>query len=143
MAYCASRFGRLIDRPSIFDAENEEYAAECCRDIWAARYPLEPFDLDIDEFDGNNSNGIENDSASSEIYIIVQRYHGLADHFASPFVSESVYHVAAIRRYTRFLDLIRKGVRITREDTRLVPSLDILLMWLAHQVCVVTTSLSC
>ncbi|XP_044427026.1 glycine-rich domain-containing protein 2 isoform X4 [Triticum aestivum] len=133
VAYCASRFGRLIDRPSILDAENEEHVADCCRDIWAARYPLEPFDLDNNEFDGNNSNGIENDSANSEIFMMVQTYAGLADHFASPFVSEGVYHVAARRRYTCFLDLIRKGVCTTREDTRLVPSLDILLMWLAHQ----------
>ncbi|KAF7101019.1 hypothetical protein CFC21_102422 [Triticum aestivum] len=133
VAYCASRFGRLIDRPSILDAENEEHAADCCRDIWAARYPLEPFDLDNNDFDGNNSNAIENDSANSEIFMMVQTYAGLADHFASPFVSEGVYHVAARRRYTCFLDLIRKGVCTTREDTRLVPSLDILLMWLAHQ----------
>ncbi|VAI74089.1 unnamed protein product [Triticum turgidum subsp. durum] len=116
-----------------FHHENEEHVADCCRDIWAARYPLEPFDLDNNEFDGNNSNGIENDSANSEIFMMVQTYAGLADHFASPFVSEGVYHVAARRRYTCFLDLIRKGVCTTREDTRLVPSLDILLMWLAHQ----------
>ncbi|XP_047047917.1 glycine-rich domain-containing protein 2 isoform X2 [Lolium rigidum] len=132
-SYCISRFGRLIDRPSILDAENEEYAADCCRDLWAARYPLDPFDLDNNEFDGSNLNAIDNDDANSEIVKIVQTYAGLAARFASPFVSEGVYHVAAKRRYMRFLDLIREGVCTTRQDTRLVPSLDILLMWLAHQ----------
>lgn len=132
-SYCTSRFGRLIDRPSVLDAENEEYAADCCRDLWAARYPLEPFDLDNNEFDGNNLNAIDNDNANSEIVKMVQTYAGLAARLASPFVSEGVYHVAAKRRYMCFLDLIREGVCATREDTRLVPSLDILLMWLAHQ----------
>ncbi|CAM0881186.1 unnamed protein product [Alopecurus aequalis] len=132
-SYCASRFGRLINRPSILDAENEEYAADCCRDLWAARYPLEPFDLDNNEFDGNNLNVTQIDNANSEIVKIVQTYVGLAARFASPFVLQGVYHVAAKRRYMCFLDLIRKGVCATREDTRLVPSLDILLMWLAHQ----------
>jgi hypothetical protein len=141
-SYCISRFGRLIDRPSILDAENEEYAADCCRDLWAARYPLDPFDLDNNEFDGSNLNAIDNDNANTEIVKIVQTYAVLAARFASPFVSEGVYHVAAKRRYMRFLDLIREGVCTTRQDTRLVPSLDILLMWLAHQVCLVTTSQS-
>uniref|UniRef100_A0ACD5X8N6 Uncharacterized protein n=1 Tax=Avena sativa TaxID=4498 RepID=A0ACD5X8N6_AVESA len=131
--YCASRFGRLIDRPSILDAENEEYAADCCRDLWAIRYPLEPFDLDYDDFDGTNLNAIDNRNANSEIVKIVQTYAGLAARFASPFVLQGVYHVAAERRYMYFLDLIKKGACAAIEDGRLVPSLDILLMWLAHQ----------
>ncbi|KAF0920798.1 hypothetical protein E2562_037215 [Oryza meyeriana var. granulata] len=128
-AYCASRFGRLINRPSILDADNEEYAVDHCRDVWAAHYPSEPFDLEDNETEGNNSNN----NASDVIVKMVQRYTGLAARFASPFISEGVYHVAARRRYVRFLELIKKTVSTTQGNTRLVPSLDILLMWLAHQ----------
>uniref|UniRef100_J3KZN0 GRPD C-terminal domain-containing protein n=2 Tax=Oryza brachyantha TaxID=4533 RepID=J3KZN0_ORYBR len=128
-AYCASRFGRLINRPSILDADNEEYAADHCRDVWAERYPSEPFDLSDNGTEGNCSN----DNAAGEIVKMVQRYAGLAARFASPFISEGVYHVAARRRYVRFLELIKKTVNTTQCCTRFVPSLDILLMWLAHQ----------
>ncbi|KAK8452744.1 hypothetical protein SEVIR_5G161200v4 [Setaria viridis] len=130
--YCLSRFGRLIDRPSILDAENEEYAEERCRDVWAAHYPSEPFDLHRNEIDGNSDDDIAYANANSEIVEMVRRYAGLAAHFASPFVREGVYHVAARRRYVCFLDLMKKVVGTTQDQTRLVPSLDILLMWLAH-----------
>lgn len=134
-----SRFGRLIDRPSILDVENEEYAEDCCRDVWATHFPSEPFDLDTNDIDGNGVDDITYDSVDGEIVKMVRRYSGLADRFASPFVCEGVYHVAARRRYVRFLDLIKKVVCATQECTRLVPSLDILLMWLAHQVCIYIT----
>ncbi|KAL6874649.1 hypothetical protein ACP4OV_013314 [Aristida adscensionis] len=131
--YCMSRFGCLIDRPSILDQENEEYAEDRCRDFWAARYPSEPFDLDSNEIDANRAGDIAYDDANSEIVGMVKKYTGLADRFASPFVCEVVYHVAARRRYVRFLDLVKKAARSTTENTRLVPGLDILLMWLSHQ----------
>ncbi|KQK04255.1 hypothetical protein BRADI_2g12637v3 [Brachypodium distachyon] len=102
-------------------------------DVWAARYPLEPFDLYNNDFDGNKLNGIDKNNANGEIVKLIRAYASLAARFASPFISEGVYHVAAKRRYVRFLDLVNKRVCTTREDTRLVPSFDILLMWLAHQ----------
>nr|CAB3477132.1 unnamed protein product [Digitaria exilis] len=131
-AYCLSRFGCLIDRPSILDAENEEYAEDQCRDVWAAHYPSEPFDLHSNEIDGN-VDGNACDNASGELMEMVRQYAGLAAHFASPFVREAVYHVAARQRYMRFLELIKKVVGTIQEQVRLVPRLDILLMWLAHQ----------
>lgn len=133
-AYCSSRFGRLIDRPCILDAENEKYAEDHCRVIWAAYYPSEPFDLDGNEItDENCVDGIACNNTNSEILETVRRYRGLAARFSSPFVWEGVYHVAARRRYVRFLDLVKNVVCATQEQTRLVPSLEILLMWLAHQ----------
>ncbi|CAD6231421.1 unnamed protein product [Miscanthus lutarioriparius] len=131
--YCMSRFGCLINRPSILDVENEVYAEDRCRDVWATHFPSEPFDIDTNEIDGNSVDNITCDNVNGEIVKMVTRYAGLADCFASPFVREGVYHVAARRRYARFLDLIKKVVCATQECTRLVPSLDILLMWLAHQ----------
>lgn len=132
-AYCTSRFGRLINRPSIFDMENEEYAEDLCRDVWATHFPSEPFDLDSNEIGGNSVDNITCDNVNGEIVKMVRQYAGLADRFASLFVQEGVYHVAARRRYVRFLDLMKKVACATQECTRLVPSLDILLMWLAHQ----------
>lgn len=96
-------------------------------------YPSEPFDLHSNEIDGN-VDGISCDNASGELMEMVRQYAGLAAHFASPFVREAVYHVAARQRYMRFLELIKKVVGTIQEQVRLVPSLDILLMWLAHQV---------
>ncbi|XP_066306292.1 uncharacterized protein [Miscanthus floridulus] len=144
-AYCISRFGRLINRPSILDVENEVYAEDHCRDVWATHFPSEPFDLDTNEIDGNSVDNISCDNVNGEIVKMVRRYTGIADRFASPFVWEGVYHVAARRPYVRFLDLIKKVVCATQECTRLVPSLYILLIWLAHQsfpVCYATDMLA-
>jgi hypothetical protein len=135
VAHCLSRFGRIINRPSILDAENEEYAEDCCRDVWAARYPSEPFDLECNEIEGNSADSISFEGTGSEILEMVRGYAGLPARFASPFIREGVYHVAAKRRYVRFLDLVRKVTSTTTELARLVPSLDVLLMWLSHQVC--------
>ena len=110
------------------------YAEDRCRDVWATHFPSEPFDIDTNEIDGNSVDNISCDNVNGEIVKMVRRYTGIADRLASPFVWEGVYHVAARRRYVRFLDLIKKVVCATQECTRLVPSLDILLMWLAHQV---------
>nr|CAB3473098.1 unnamed protein product [Digitaria exilis] len=108
------------------------YAEDRCRDVWAVHYPSEPFDLHSNEIDGN-VDGNACDNASGELMEMVRQYAGLAAHFASPFVREAVYHVAARQRYMRFLELIKKVVGTIQEQVRLVPSLDILLMWLAHQ----------
>ncbi|GJN31929.1 hypothetical protein PR202_gb20389 [Eleusine coracana subsp. coracana] len=133
VSYCSSRFRRIIDRPSILDTENEEYAEDCCRDVWAASYPSEPFDLEYNEIEGNSVDNKSYDNASGEIVEMVRRYSGLSARFVSPFVREGVYHVAAKRRYIRFLDFVKKVACPATELTRLVPSLDILLMWLSHQ----------
>ncbi|XP_073009152.1 glycine-rich domain-containing protein 2 [Typha latifolia] len=123
--YCASRFGNLIDRPAIFDDENEDYAADRCREIWAVKYPSEPFDLEIPAPEDGDGEGIV------ELFEIVAKYRSLHSNFADPFVSETVYLVAAKRRYLDFLHLAKRFEG--RRGVRLVPTSDILLMWLAHQ----------
>lgn len=126
--YCASRFGELIDRPAIFDEENEEYAFGQCREIWGLRYPSEPFDLEIAEDDEGGAIG--NDG--SDLFTAVASYGSLYSHFSDPFVSETVYLVFARRRYLNFLHISRRFEE--EKGLRMVPTSDILLMWLTHQV---------
>ncbi|XP_019704133.1 uncharacterized protein [Elaeis guineensis] len=122
--YCASRFGELIDRPAIFDEENEEYAFGRCREIWGLRYPSEPFDLEIAEDDEGGASG-------GDLFAAVARCGSLYSHFSDPFVSETVYLVFARRRYLNFLHISRRFEE--EKGLRMVPTSDILLMWLTHQ----------
>ncbi|XP_074566145.1 glycine-rich domain-containing protein 2 isoform X2 [Curcuma longa] len=129
LEYCISRFGALIDRPLIIDDENEEYAYYRCREIWAARYPSEQFDFDVDEATEYEEE-VGAEESDSDLFAVVQRYRMLPSFFSDPFVSETVYLVAAQRRYFSFLHLSR-----VLEDgpLRLVPTSDVLLMLLSHQ----------
>uniref|UniRef100_A0A1D1Z4F1 GRPD C-terminal domain-containing protein n=1 Tax=Anthurium amnicola TaxID=1678845 RepID=A0A1D1Z4F1_9ARAE len=136
--YCVSRFGRLVDRPAIFDDENEEYASNRCRDMWAVRYPSEPFDLETnpeeqeedEEGDGGTDFGIGSPSAGDDLFPVVTNYSTLYSSLADPFVAETVYLVSARQRYKGFLHLCRQS---THGAARMVPTSDILLMWLTHQ----------
>ncbi|KAG1326272.1 glycine-rich domain-containing protein 1 [Cocos nucifera] len=123
--YCASRFGELIDRPAIFDEENEEYAFGRCREIWGLRYPSEPFDLEIVEDDEGGASG------GGDLFAAVARCGSLDSRFSDPFVSETVYLVFAKRRYLNFLQISRRFEE--EKGLRMVPTSDILLMWLTHQ----------
>ncbi|XP_009405435.1 glycine-rich domain-containing protein 2 [Musa acuminata AAA Group] len=125
--YCTLRFGALVDRPLIIDDENEEYAYNRCREVWAVRYPSEPFDLEVDSAEDGEASGKCEDHLSA----VVARYRTLYSFFCDPFVSETVYLVAARRRYSSFLHLSRRSI----EDgmLRMVVTSDIFLIWLTHQ----------
>lgn len=122
--YCVSRFGFLIDRPAIFDDENEDYALSRCREIWELRYPSEPFDLEI-------STASEEPPDGGDVLARIRRHASLAANFSDPFMAETVYLVAAKRRYLDFLRLVKS---LPANGFRLVPTSDVLLMWLTHQV---------
>ncbi|KAK8967683.1 hypothetical protein KSP40_PGU003618 [Platanthera guangdongensis] len=127
--YCLSRFGTLVDRPAILDEENEEYAADLCREIWNLRHPSEPFDLEIDA--DNSSEAATSDSCSSSgIFAAVAKHMELHSFYSDPFVSETVYLVSARQRYLNFLHLLKKSAV---ESFRIVPTADIRLMWHTHQ----------
>ncbi|XP_039114218.1 uncharacterized protein LOC120249688 [Dioscorea cayenensis subsp. rotundata] len=121
--YCVSRFGFLIDRPAIFDDENEDYALSRCREIWELRYPSEPFDLEI-------STASEEPLDGGDVLARIRRHASLAANFSDPFMAETVYLVAAKRRYLDFLRLVKS---LPANGFRLVPTSDVLLMWLTHQ----------
>ncbi|KAI0518630.1 hypothetical protein KFK09_006066 [Dendrobium nobile] len=127
--YCVSKFGAVLDRPAILDKENEEYAADRCRDIWNDRHPSEPFDFDFDE--DNSSVVITSDACSSRgIFASVAKHSELCSFFSDPFVPEIVYLVSARRRYINFLLLMKKSAV---RNFRMVPAADIRLMWHTHQ----------
>lgn len=123
--YCKSRFSKLIGKAAIFDEENEEYALNRCKKIWEYRYPSEPFE---NEFELNLENPcVMNEDLLDQVS--KQRY--LYTKFNEPYRSEVVYLIAARQRYKGFLYSFH---RIADRCSNLVPTSDILLMWLIHQV---------
>jgi hypothetical protein len=127
--YCNSRFGKLIDRPAIFDEENAECATERCRQIWELKYPAEPFDLE-----SSCSSDADVEMGSSGICNIVEKCRSLSGLFSDAFLPETVYLVAAKSRYMDFLHLLKQCSKEGECSRRLVPTADIHFIWLTHQV---------
>lgn len=123
--YCESRFTKVIGKPTIFDEEIEEYALGRCKEIWDNRYPSEPFENESDE----------NVEALYDIYgdlmDLVLKHRCLYTKFSEPYRSELMYLISARQRYKGFLYMIQ---RFGDDYSCLVPTTDIALMWLTHQV---------
>ncbi|CAL5380594.1 unnamed protein product [Camellia sinensis] len=124
--YCDSRFSKIIAKPAIFDEENEEYALNRCRDIWIRRYPSEPFENELDS-DDNSALCVTNE----DIFTQVLKLRNLYAKLAEPYMSETVYLIAAKQRYKSYLSMMLRFA--DHGCARLVPASDILLMWLTHQ----------
>lgn len=123
--YCQTRFSKLIGKPAIYDAENEDYAVLQCERMWFTRYPEESFE---NRCDPHSSEIV---SANEYIKTQVEKQSFLWNKFSAPYMSETVYLIAARLRYKGFLLLLHK---FKDEISRLLPASDILLMWLTHQV---------
>ncbi|KAL0836354.1 hypothetical protein Bca101_088243 [Brassica carinata] len=123
--YCQKRFSKLIGKPAIYDEENEDYAVSQCEKIWIRRYPDESFENRVDA----DSPEIAS-SANEDIKTEVEKQRFLWEKFSAPYMSETVYLIAARLRYKGFLLILHK---FKDEISRLVPASDILLMWLTHQ----------
>ncbi|XP_051144445.1 glycine-rich domain-containing protein 2 isoform X2 [Andrographis paniculata] len=137
--YCESRFSKPIGKAAIFDEENEDYAVERCREIWESRFPTEPFEnkADVDENVCSSSSSSSSSSPSTNIegsndcllqQVLVHR--DLCKGFREPYYSEMVYLVAAKQRYKAFIYMVH---RFGDESSSLVPTSDILLMWITHK----------
>lgn len=132
--YCESRFGKLIGKRAIFDEENEDYALDRCRVIWEQRHPSEPFEIDLDLSSTKTyvaNEGILND-------VLKQRY--LYTNFDEPYRTEIMYLIAARQRYKGFHYIID---RVSDKCSRLVPTSDIMLMWLTHMSYPTVYSIDC
>ncbi|PIN04956.1 hypothetical protein CDL12_22503 [Handroanthus impetiginosus] len=123
--YCESRFSKLIGKPAIFDEENEEYALNRCREIWEYKFPSEPFENEVD----SNSEYLSS-FCNDDLFDQVLKQRNLYIRFSEPYYSEMVYLVAAKQRYKGFMYMVR---RFADECSCLVPTSDVLLMWLTHQ----------
>ncbi|XP_058002854.1 glycine-rich domain-containing protein 1 isoform X1 [Hevea brasiliensis] len=123
--YCEARFSKLIGKPAIFDQENEDYALMRCKELWMRRYPTECFENEIDS-------GLQSDSVvkNEDLFNAVKKQRFLYSKFSWPYMSELVYLIAARQRYKGFLYVLQ---RFTDGCFRIVPTLDILLMWMTHQ----------
>ncbi|CAN0914127.1 Glycine-rich domain-containing protein 1 [Linum grandiflorum] len=128
--YCEHRFSRLIGKPSIFDEENEEYALIRCKQLWLQKYPNEPFENEAD------SVSLATNGCAEELLKEVTKNRHMYKRFCWPYMSEIVYLIAAKQRYKGFLFLLRSYIDSSSSSSscsKLVPSLDILLMWITHQ----------
>ncbi|WZY72364.1 hypothetical protein YC2023_004604 [Brassica napus] len=123
--YCQKRFSKLIGKPAIYDEENEDYAVSQCERIWIRRYPDESFENRVEA----DSPEIAS-SANEDIKTEVEKQRFLWEKFSAPYMSETVYLIAARLRYKGFLLILHK---FKDEISRLAPASDILLMWLTHQ----------
>lgn len=123
--YCESRFSKLIGKPAIFNEGNEEYALIRCRDIWIHKYPSEPFENEL------ASDGSIPLVANEDLLSLVLKQRNLYAKLSAPYMSETVYLIAAGQRYKRFLCMMQRFFNLC---AHLVPASDILLMWMSHQV---------
>lgn len=129
----------MIGKATIFDEENEDYAVDMCRKIWKKRYPNEAFE---NEVESEMLLREEEKSGNEEILMgEIGKQRGLYERFLKePYMGEIVYLIAAKRRYKKFLHLMviqqdDGDVDGDASSSVLVPAVDILLMWLTHQVC--------
>ncbi|XP_077240674.1 enolase (DUF1399) isoform X2 [Tasmannia lanceolata] len=126
--YCEAKFSKLIEKPVIFDEEIEDYAVNRCREIWNLKYPFEPFDVNGES---NSGDGIGVSSLTdNDLFAMVSKQGSLYSKFSRPFLSEIVHLIAAKHRYKGFLYMLK---RFRDGYSRLVPTSDILIMWLTHQ----------
>ncbi|XP_043711358.1 uncharacterized protein LOC122660208 [Telopea speciosissima] len=136
--YCESRFSKLVGKPVILDDENEEYALNRCRDLWNRRYPSEPFELEADTITGIDDS-LATTVTNEDIFSQVSKNRSLYSKFSQPYMFEIVYLIAARQRYKGLLYLLQSlqrsgaGVDGGGSNSVLVPTSDILLMWLTHQ----------
>ncbi|KAK7344256.1 hypothetical protein VNO77_13660 [Canavalia gladiata] len=124
--YCEKRFSKLIGRAGIFDEENREYALMRCREIWNGKYPFEPFENEA----SSDSQDFDTVVVEEGVLKEVEKQRLLCSKFSEPYRSEVVYLIAARKRYKAFLFVMQS---FAHESSRLVPTSDILLMWLTHQ----------
>lgn len=125
--YCESRFSKLIGKAAIFNEENEEYALNRCKEIWVHRYPTEPFENESDDSNLHNPISTFHEELLKEVS---KQRHYLYTKFSEPYYSEIVYLIAARQRYKGFLYMMH---RFADNSSLLVPTSDILLMWITHQ----------
>ncbi|KAI5398594.1 uncharacterized protein LOC127096840 isoform X2 [Lathyrus oleraceus] len=125
--YCERRFSKLVGRAVIYDEENREYALFRCREIWNSKYPFESFENEASS-DSQDSDTVV---AEDDVFKEVEKRRLLCSKFMEPYRSELVYLIAARQRYKAFLFMMQRFA--SECSSRLVPTSDILLMWLTHQ----------
>ncbi|KAJ6694501.1 hypothetical protein OIU85_005206 [Salix viminalis] len=129
--YCEKRFSKLIGKPAIFYEENEEYSLMRCEELWMKRYPNESFENEI----GINSSNLQDlhvvHDHHEDLLSEVEKQRHVYSKFSWPYMSDIVYLIAARQRYKGFLYVLQRFADGC--PSRLLPSLDILLMWVTHQ----------
>ncbi|XP_034930199.1 uncharacterized protein [Populus alba] len=131
--YCEERFSKLIGKPAIFYKENEEYSLMRCEELWMKRYPNESFENEVD-INSSNLQDLHVAQDHEDLLNEVEKQRHVYSKFSWPYMSEIVYLIAARQRYNGFLYVLQRFADGC--SSRLLPSLDILLMWVTHQVCV-------
>ncbi|KAL9378919.1 hypothetical protein Peur_027401 [Populus x canadensis] len=128
--YCEKRFSKLIGKPAIFYKENEEYSLMRCEELWMKRYPNESFENEVD-ITSSKLQDLHVAQDHEDLLNEVEKQRHVYSKFSWPYMSEIVYLIAARQRYKGFLYVLQRFADDC--SSRLLPSLDILLMWVTHQ----------
>lgn len=107
-----------------------------CREIWNSKYPFESFENEAGSgSDSQDTGPVVSEGSLGDDFLFkeVEKQRLLCSLFAEPYRSEVVYLIAARQRYKAFLFMMQRFA--CESSSRLVPTSDILLMWLTHQVC--------
>lgn len=122
--YCQLRFSKILEKPVIHDNEIEEYALNRCSDVWSIKYPFEPFELE-ESCDDKDEMIITKEDIFREVW----EQKALYSKFSEPYMVEVLYLISAKKRFIQFMYLLQK---FKDGCDRLIPTLDIQLMWLTY-----------
>lgn len=104
-----------------------------CREIWEHRYPSEPFENEAD------TNSDDQPVFPQDLLDEVSKHRYLYNKFSEPYSSDMAYLIASKQRYKGFIYMMQ---RFSNKCSHLVPTSDVLLMWLTHQVCLLSSLIS-
>lgn len=97
-----------------------------CREIWEHKFISEPFENEAGE-----DSEIRPSRLSEDLFEQVSKCRSLCRMYSEPYYCEMLYLVAAKMRYRGFVYMVR---RFGDECSCIVPTSDVFLMWLTHQV---------
>jgi len=136
--YCERKFSKLIGKAAIFDEENEDYAVNKCREMWRKRYPNEPFENEVSDSDNQCSSSYGEETEKREREEMMREMGKQKDvyerYFREAYMGEIMYLIAAKKRYKKMLQMILVQKQDHHGSSAFIPTVDILLMWLTHQV---------
>eukprot|EP00897_Mesotaenium_endlicherianum_P003826 jgi/Mesen1/3471/ME000195S02622 len=142
---CQRMFGRVLDCPPTAPAltdQQELVSMRLTRDLWAARFPQEPYNLNLAGMSsqlfvpGGVNPGQSAGQSSSDLW----SHHGPAavapdgapggGQVSQPYMCDDHFLAGALERYRKFLHVVRTaGGKVF-----CVPTYDIDVMWHAHQL---------
>ncbi|XP_024522650.1 glycine-rich domain-containing protein 1 [Selaginella moellendorffii] len=126
---CKALFGKIVDAP-LASPQSKDAATIETQKLWSARFPDEPFNLDVN-YKSSHSSSIPEEEGRKKLaqYLegAVSRQKSFYYQVSQAHYLEESFLKAAEQRYKGFLYLMTLG------STFFVPTYDVDVMWHAHQ----------